>query len=92
MRVADGPNYVLVGSRGGAPTDPSWVHNLRSDPAVEIRDRTVVQLMRVREVSDEADRRRLWDLAVAAYPPYAEYQTRTTRTIPVFVAEPTTTS
>jgi hypothetical protein len=44
--------------------------------------------MRVREVKDEAERARLWDLAVAAYPPYAEYQTRTTRRIPLFVAEP----
>ena len=44
--------------------------------------------MRVREVEDEAERARLWGLAVAAFPPYAEYQTRTTRQIPVFVAEP----
>ena len=49
---------------------------------------TVVQAMRVREVKDEAERARLWRLAVAAYPPYAEYQTRTTRRIPLFVAEP----
>jgi hypothetical protein len=44
--------------------------------------------MRVREVSDTAERERLWKAAVAAYPPYAEYQTRTTRVIPIFVAEP----
>ena len=44
--------------------------------------------MRVREVEDEAERRRLWDAAVAAYPPYAEYQAKTTRKIPIFVAEP----
>jgi hypothetical protein len=44
--------------------------------------------MRVREVNDEAERARLWKLAVAAYPPYADYQARTTRRIPVFVAEP----
>jgi hypothetical protein len=48
----------------------------------------MVQPMRVHEVKDEAERARLWDLAVAAYPPYAEYQTRTTRRIPLFVAEP----
>ena len=64
------------------------VYNLRADAAVEIRDETEVQPMRVREVSDAAERARLWDLAVAAFPPYAEYQERTTRTIPVFVAEP----
>lgn len=88
MRVKDGANYILVGSQGGAPTHPVWVHNLRANPAVEIRDRTVVQAMRVREVEDEAERARLWDVAVAAYPPYADYQSRTTRKIPVFVAEP----
>jgi deazaflavin-dependent oxidoreductase (nitroreductase family) len=88
MRVKDGASYVLVGSRGGAPKDPVWVYNLRANPLVELRDRAVVQRMRVREVSDAAERDRLWKAAVAAYPPYAEYQTKTTRTIPIFVAEP----
>jgi deazaflavin-dependent oxidoreductase (nitroreductase family) len=87
MRVKDGANYVLVGSMGGAPKNPVWVYNLRANPAVEIRDLRVVQPMRVREVENEAERARLWALAVAAYPPYAEYQTRTTRRIPLFVAE-----
>jgi len=88
MRVKDGADYVLVGSQGGAPTHPAWVHNLRVNPAVEIRDHAVVLAMRVREVENEAERARLWDVAVAAYPPYAEYQTRTMRKIPIFVAEP----
>ena len=88
MRIKDGPNYVLVGSQGGAPTDPVWVHNLRAQPAVEIRDHTVVQPMRVREVKDDAERARLWSAAVAAFPPYAEYQKKTTRKIPLFIAEP----
>lgn len=88
MRVKDGANYVLVGSQGGAPRHPVWVHNLRANPKVEIRDRTVVQPMQAREVTDAAERARLWKLAVAAYPPYEEYQTRTTRQIPVFAAEP----
>jgi F420H(2)-dependent quinone reductase len=88
MRVKDGSRYVLVGSQGGAPTDPVWVHNLRAQPAVEIRDHTVVQPMRVREVKDEAERARLWAAAVAAFPPYAEYQKKTTRKIPLFIAEP----
>lgn len=88
MRVKDGDRYVLVGSVGGAPTHPVWVYNLRANPAVEIRDHSAVQPMRVREVTDERERTRLWDLAVAAYPPYADYQARTTRRIPVFVAEP----
>ena len=63
------------------------MHNLRAKPDVEIRDETVVRPMRVREVEDEAERSRLWQLAVAAFPPYADYQKRTTRRIPVFVAE-----
>ena len=88
MRVKVGDNYVLVGSQGGAPKHPVWVYNLRANPAVELRDHTVVQPMRVREVHDETERARLWKLAVAAYPPYEEYQGRTTRRIPLFVAEP----
>ena len=88
MRVKDGANYILVGSMGGAPKNPVWVYNLRVRPTVEIRDLTLVQAMRVREVKDETERARLWGLAVAAYPPYAEYQTRTSRRIPLFVAEP----
>jgi deazaflavin-dependent oxidoreductase (nitroreductase family) len=88
MRVKDGENYVLVGSRGGAPTNPVWVYNLRADGNVEIRDETDVFTMRVREVADPAERARVWDLAVAAFPNYQEYQGRTSRTIPVFIAEP----
>jgi len=88
MRVKDGSNYVLVGSQGGAPTHPVWVHNLRANPKVEIRDLTVVQSMQTREVTDDAERARLWKLAVAAYPPYEDYQKKTSRKIPVFLAEP----
>ncbi|MDE2801648.1 MAG: nitroreductase family deazaflavin-dependent oxidoreductase [Chloroflexota bacterium] len=88
MRVKDGDNYVLVGSRGGAPKHPEWVYNLRANADVEVRDLTEIYSMRVREVEDDAERERLWALAVEAFPPYAEYQTRTTRKIPVFLAEP----
>ena len=88
MRVKDGDNYVLVGSRGGAPKNPVWVYNLRADGNVQIQDETEVYAMQVREVADDAERARLWDIAVAAFPPYEEYQGRTTRKIPVFVAEP----
>jgi F420H(2)-dependent quinone reductase len=89
MKVKNGPSYVLVGSVGGAPQNPVWVYNLRANPSVEIRDLTQEQPMRVREVTDDAERVRLWKLAVAAFPPYEEYQAKTTRTIPLFVAEPT---
>jgi len=89
MRVKDGANYVLVGSQGGAPKNPEWVSNLRANPRVELRDKTEVFPMRTREVTDPAERARLWKLAVQAYPPYDDYQAKTTRKIPVFVAEPT---
>ena len=88
MRVKDGDNYVLVGSQGGAPKNPVWVYNLRADTGVEIRDETDVYSMRVREVEDDPERARLWDIAVVAFPPYEEYQNKTTRKIPVFLAEP----
>jgi len=88
MRVKDGDSYVLVGSQGGAPEDPAWVHNLRANPRVELRDETIVRPMQVREVKDKIERDRLWKLAVAAFPPYAEYQAKTTRRIPMFVAAP----
>ena len=88
MRVTDGNNYILVASRGGAPEHPVWYHNLKADPRVEIRDVDVVQRITVREVDDSNERNRLWDIAVEAFPPYKDYQAKTSRLIPVFVAEP----
>lgn len=88
MRVKDGDGYVLVASQGGAPKNPVWVYNLRADPSVEIRDKTDVFKMRVRELHDAAERERVWALCVAAFPPYEEYKNKTSRTIPVFIAEP----
>ena len=86
VRVEDG--YVLVGSMGGQPRNPVWVYNLRANPDVEIRDKTEVLKMRVREVTDEGERERLWNASAEAYPPYIDYQAKTTRRIPVFIAEP----
>ena len=88
MRVVDGKNYILVASQGGAPKHPLWYHNLKANPNVEIRDKSEVYEMRVREVVDSNERERLWNIAVEAYPPYQEYQDKTDRVIPVFVAEP----
>jgi deazaflavin-dependent oxidoreductase (nitroreductase family) len=88
MRVKDGSNYVLVGSVGGGPKNPVWVYNLRANPKVQLRDRQDVASMVVREVTDSEERSRLWALAVQAYPPYEDYQKRTTRKIPIFLAEP----
>ena len=88
MTVKVGDSYVLVGSYGGRPKNPVWVYNLRAHPDVEIRDRTEVMKMTVREVHDDPERQRLWDAAAEAYPPYIEYQAKTDRKIPVFIAEP----
>lgn len=87
MRAVDGSSYILVASKGGAPKHPLWYHNLKADPNVEIRDEANVYSMWVREVVDSAERQRLWDIAVAAYPPYQEYQDKAGRVIPVFIAE-----
>ena len=88
MQVKVDGGHVLVGSYGGRPKDPVWVHNLRANPDVEIRDHTEVFKARVREVSDDAERARLWAAAAKAYPPYDDYQAKTSRKIPVFLAEP----
>ena len=88
MRAVDGKNYILVASQGGAPKHPQWYYNLKAEPNVEIRDKTEVYKMRVREVVDPDERQRLWAIAVEAYPPYQDYQDNTDRVIPVFVAEP----
>ncbi len=88
MRVQDGNNYVLVGSYGGRPKNPVWVYNIRANPDVQIRDETQVFKMRVREITDDATRDRLWRISANAFPPYDEYQAKTDRKIPVFLAKP----
>ena len=88
MRVKVETGYVLIGSYGGRPKNPVWVYNLRENPDVEIRDKAEVFTMRVREVTDDPERDRLWTAGAKAYPPYDEYQAKTTRKIPVFIAEP----
>jgi len=89
MRVRVGDGYVLVGSNGGAKHDPVWVHNIRANPDVELRDGTTVTKMRVREVHEDPERAELWKASVAIFPTYNEYKEKTTRAkIPVFIAEP----
>jgi F420H(2)-dependent quinone reductase len=86
MRVEHDGQYALVASLGGAPKNPLWYRNLAADPsAVMIQDGPKPFDVDVREVSGD-EKAEWWDRAVAAYPPYAEYQTRTDRQIPVFVA------
>jgi len=88
MRVKVDSGYVLIGSYGGRPDNPVWVYNLRANPDVEIRDKTEVTKMHVREVTDDPERGQLWEVGAKAFPPYNEYQTKTSRKIPVFIAEP----
>ena len=88
MRVKVDAGYVLVGSMGGQPKNPVWVYNLRANPDVEIRDATEVTKMRAREVTDDDERERLWAASAEAYPPYNDYQAKTSRKIPLFLAEP----
>ncbi|GAB3748415.1 nitroreductase family deazaflavin-dependent oxidoreductase [Nocardiopsis nanhaiensis] len=86
MRVEHDGEYALVGSVGGAPKDPVWVHNLRAAPdEVAIQDGPEPFAARVREIEGE-ERQVWWERAVAAFPPYADYDRKTDRHIPVFVA------
>jgi F420H(2)-dependent quinone reductase len=89
MRVvtADG-KYVLVASKGGAPENPTWYYSLVEQPEVTIQDGEKVFKARIHEVTDPDERAPLWDISVKAYPPYADYQAKTERVIPMFVAEP----
>jgi deazaflavin-dependent oxidoreductase (nitroreductase family) len=86
MRVEHDGEYALVASLGGAPKHPVWYHNLVADPTnVTMQDGPEPFPVEVREVEGE-ERAAWWDRAIAAYPPYAEYQEKTSRVIPVFVA------
>jgi F420H(2)-dependent quinone reductase len=86
MRVEHDGEYALVASYGGSPAHPVWYHNLTADPrAVTIQDGPDPFPVEVTELAGD-ERALWWDRAVAAYPPYAEYQRKTERTIPVFKA------
>jgi deazaflavin-dependent oxidoreductase (nitroreductase family) len=87
MRVEHEGRYAVVASQGGAPEHPGWYYNLLADPHVELQDGTLKQDMVAREVTGD-ERAQWWRRAVEAFPPYREYQFKTTRTIPVFVLEP----
>jgi deazaflavin-dependent oxidoreductase (nitroreductase family) len=89
MRVEHDGRYAAVASQGGSPKHPVWYYNLKAHPRVELQDGPMRQEMVARELAG-SERDQWWERAVAAYPPYAEYQTRTTRQIPVFVLEPAT--
>ncbi len=87
MRVEHEGRYAAVASKGGYPEHPDWYFNLKAHPRVDLQDGPAVRSMTARELAgDEKDR--WWRRAVAAYPPYAEYQEKAGRVIPVFVLEP----
>ena len=88
MRVEHEGVYLAVGSIGGAPKNPAWVANLRANPVIELRDGENVHTVRADEITDDAERAAWWERAVAAFPAYAEYTTRTSRVFPLFTLTP----
>ncbi|KWX20588.1 nitroreductase family deazaflavin-dependent oxidoreductase [Mycolicibacterium wolinskyi] len=87
MRVEENGRYAMVASKGGDPQHPSWYFNVKANPTVTVQDGDkVAKDLTARELEGD-EREHWWKLAVEAYPPYAEYQTKTDRLIPVFVVE-----
>jgi len=87
MRVEHGGEYAVVASLGGAPKNPVWYYNVKAHPQVELQDGTVTGDYEAREVFGD-EKVTWWERAVAAWPDYAEYQTKTDRQIPMFVLTP----
>ncbi|WP_078315862.1 nitroreductase family deazaflavin-dependent oxidoreductase [Mycobacterium sp. D16Q16] len=87
MRVEHDGEYAIVASLGGAPKNPVWYYNVKENPLVELQDGSITKDYQAREVFGD-EKAPWWDRAVEAYPPYAEYQTKTDRQIPVFVLTP----
>lgn len=87
MRVEHDGVYAAVASKGGAPEHPAWYANVRKNPVLDLQDDDRTWTVRAREL-EGGERAQWWERCVAAYPPYAEYQARTERLIPVFALEP----
>jgi deazaflavin-dependent oxidoreductase (nitroreductase family) len=87
MRVEHDGEYAVVASLGGAPKNPVWYYNVKAHPQVELQDGDVTKDYQAREVFGD-EKALWWERAVAAWPDYAEYQTKTDRQIPVFVLTP----
>jgi len=88
MRVEHDGEYALIASQGGAPTHPTWYGNLIADPNITLQDGPEPKDFVALELGEGEERDLWWERAVAAYPPYTEYQERTDRLIPVFLASP----
>ena len=88
MKVEHDGEYALVASKGGAAANPEWYHNLVTHPdEVVLQDGPEPVAVAIRQVIGD-EKAAWWERAVAAYPPYAEYQEKTARQIPVFIASP----
>jgi deazaflavin-dependent oxidoreductase (nitroreductase family) len=87
MRVEHDGRYAIVASLGGSPKNPLWYDNVLAHPEVQLQDGPNKFDMIAREVTGD-EKALWWERAVAAYPPYADYQVKTSREIPVFVLEP----
>lgn len=87
IRVSDGTSYAVVGSMGGAPDHPQWVHNLRANPLAELQDGAERRDYAVREVDGE-EKATWWSRATSVWPDYDTYQSATERVIPLFVLDP----
>jgi deazaflavin-dependent oxidoreductase (nitroreductase family) len=87
MRVEHDGVYAAVASQGGAPEHPKWYANLRKNPVIDLQDDTRTWTARAREI-EGSERAEWWERCVEAFPPYAEYQEKTDRLIPVLLLEP----
>ncbi len=87
LYVEDGENVVLVASKGGYERSPAWFHNLKANPDTTVQIGREIRAVHA-HVADDEERERLWPMALAVYPSYAEYQARTNRRIPMVVLTP----
>lgn len=88
MRVEHEGSYLAVASKGGAREHPAWFHNLRAEGEVLVQDGIEQHVRRARLLEEGPEREAWWERAVRAFPPYAEYQEKTERRIPLFALEP----
>ena len=83
----DGDRLVVFGSKGGAPDNPDWYHNLRANPRARVEVDSATREV-VARVAEGDERERIWSAQKRDVPPFAEYEQKTDRQIPVVVLEP----
>ena len=87
LYIEDGDDIVIVASKGGYERSPAWFYNLKANPDTTVQIGPEIRAVHAR-VADEAERARLWPMAVEVYPSYEQYQARTERTIPIVILSP----